>query len=154
MRLHPGFLILAVCGLTLAVAPTSVLAGSSDEQAIRDLDKSWSQAAQSKDLDKTVSYYADDATMLPDDAPIANGKAQIREAWSHFLSMPGFSLSFAPTKVVVAKSHDLAYEIGTYELTVNDAQGQPAKSVGKYVVNWQKSAGQWKVVADIFNNDK
>ena len=48
----------------------------------------------------------------------------------------------------------MAYEIGTYHLTLNDAQGKPAASVGKYVVNWQKRGGQWKVVADIFNADK
>ena len=48
----------------------------------------------------------------------------------------------------------MAYEIGTFHSTLNDAQGKPAASVGKYVVNWGKRGGQWKVVADIFNDDK
>jgi ketosteroid isomerase-like protein len=52
------------------------------------------------------------------------------------------------------KSGDMAYEIGVFQSTANDAQGKSAASVGKFVVNWQKRAGQWKVVADIFNDDK
>jgi len=47
---------------------------------------------------------------------------------------------------------DVAYEIGTFHSTLNDAQGKPAASVGKYVMNWEKRGGQWKVVADIFND--
>jgi hypothetical protein len=49
-----------------------------DEQAIRQLDKDWSAAAQSKDVDKTISFYGDDASALPFNAPIATGKEQIR----------------------------------------------------------------------------
>jgi ketosteroid isomerase-like protein len=142
--------VLAFLGSSLALAKDT----SGDEQAIRDLDVAWSHAAGVKDLDKTVSFYADDASMLPSNAPIANGKDAIRGVWSPLMSMPGFSISFAPTKIVVSKSRDMAYEIGTFQFTVNDPQGKPATSVGKYVVNWQKRAGQWKVVADIFNNDK
>jgi uncharacterized protein (TIGR02246 family) len=127
---------------------------AADEQAIRALDASWSQAAGTKDLDKTVSFYADDASILPPNMPIATGKAAIRTVWSQFMAMPGFFITFAPSKVVIAKSGDLAYEIGTFQFTANDAQGKPATSVGKFVVNWQKRDGKWMVVADIFNDDK
>lgn len=154
MRLQRHFVSTIMLSLIFASGFAFARGESSDEKTIRDLDAAWSQAAQAKDLDKAVSYYADDASMLPDNAPIATGKAQIREAWSHLLAMPGVSLSFSPAKVVVSKSRDLAYEIGTYQLMVNDAQGNPTKSVGKYVVNWEKRAGEWKVVADIFNGDK
>src|SRR5882757_11117284 len=68
-----------------------------DEQAIRKLDKDWSAAAGSKDVDKTVSFYSDDASALPFNAPIANGKDQIRQVWAHLTSLPGFALTFGPT---------------------------------------------------------
>ena len=48
----------------------------------------------------------------------------------------------------------MAYEIGTFQSTSNDDKGQTVTTVGKYVVNWEMRGGQWKVVADIFNNDK
>src|SRR5271167_2406166 len=74
---------------------------SADEQAIRALDTAWSHAAETKDLDKTVSFYADDASILPPNMPIATGKNAIRAIWSQFMSMPGFSITFAPSKVVI-----------------------------------------------------
>ena len=143
-------MLVAVLGSIAAPAKDA----SRDENAIRALDTAWSQAAGAKDLNKTVSVYADDASMLPANAPIATGKDAIRTAWSQLMALPGFSISFAPSKIVIAKAGDMAYEIGTYHLTLNDAQEKPAASVGKYVVNWQKRGGQWKVVADIFNGDK
>jgi uncharacterized protein (TIGR02246 family) len=137
-----------VLGLSFSLAKDST-----DEQAIRALDTAWSKAAQTRDLDKTVSFYADDASMLPPNMAIATGKDAIRAVWSKLLTMPG-AVTFAPSKVVVAKSGDLAYEIGAFQITGNDAQGKPAISIGKFVVAWQKRSGQWKVVADIFNDDK
>lgn len=45
-------------------------------------------------------------------APIANGKEQIRRLWSQLMSKPGFGLSFKPTKIEVSNSGDMAYETG------------------------------------------
>ena len=154
MKLHKNFVFVLMLIAVLGSIPALAKDTSSNENAIRALDAAWSQAAGAKDLDKTVSFYADDASMLPANAPIASGRDAIHTAWSQLMALPGFSLSFAPSKIVIAKAGDMAYEIGTYHLTLNDAQGKPATSVGKYVVNWQKRGGQWKVVADIFNDDK
>jgi ketosteroid isomerase-like protein len=82
-------------------------------------------------------------------------KPQARQLWSHLMSLPGFSLTFAPTKVQVANSGELAYDVGTFVLKLNDTQGNPTSTPGKYVVVWQKQApGGWKAVADIFNTDR
>ena len=145
-----ALLLIAATAISIAQKPNP----NPDEQAIRKLDTDWSAAAGSKDVDKTVSYYADDASAFPFNAPIATGKEQIRQVWAHLTSLPGFSLSFSPTKIEVAKSGDIAYDIGTFELKTNDAQGNVSTEVGKYVVVWRKQDKQWKVVADIFNTDK
>ena len=137
------------------LASLSAAKGSSDEDAIRKLDAGWSAAAQSKDVEKSVGVYAEDAVFLPNGASIATGKTQIRDSWSHLMALPGVELKFAPTNIEVAKSKDMAYDVGTYQLKVNDPQGNPATQIGKYVVVWKKQADkQWKVVADIFNPDK
>ena len=145
--------LLLIAGIAVSLAQKSN--PNADEQAIRKLDKDWSAAAQSKDVEKTISYYAEDASAFPYNAPIATGKEQIRQMWSHLTSMPGFALTFAPTKIEVAKSGDLAYDIGTFELKFNDAQGNATTMAGKSVVVWKKQPDkQWKVVVDIFNTDK
>lgn len=142
--------------LTLLAATTvQSVAQSKDENNIRKTDTEWAHAAETKDLDKFVSFYADDASVLPFNAPIASGKEPIRQLWSQLMSKPGFGLSFTPTKVVVSKSGDMAYEIGTFDLKLNDPQGTATSTLGKYVVAWKKQPNhEWKAVADIFNTDK
>jgi ketosteroid isomerase-like protein len=147
------FAALFVGGIGVSLAQKPV--GNADELAIRELDKEWSAAAQSKDVSKTVAYYAEEAAAFPYNAPIAAGKEQIQRMWTGLMALPGFSLTFVPAKIEVAKSGDLAYDVGTFELKFNDAGGNTTTAAGKYVVVWKKQADKrWKVVADIFNTDK
>jgi ketosteroid isomerase-like protein len=63
---------------------------------------------------------------------------------------PNFSLTFEPDEVVVAGSGDLAYETGTYAITLSDTKKKPSTEKGHYVVVWQKQAdGAWKAVRDV-----
>ena len=124
------------------------------EKALRDLDDQWSKAAGSKDLDKTVSYYSDDAIVMPPNNKIATTKEAIRKVWQDLIASPGLVVSWKTTKVEVAKSGDLACLSGTYELTMNDASGKPVNDRGKYVEVWEKQAdGKWKCGTDIWNSD-
>ena len=142
--------------LTLGLAAASVcLAGDTKaEQALRDADDAWSKAAASKDLDKIVSYYSADAIVLPPNAPIATTKEAIKKVWGDLLAIPGFVISWKATKVEVAKSGDLGFVSGTYEVTMNDASGKPTTDKGKYVEVWEKQAdGKWKCGTDTWNSD-
>src|SRR5271155_3848321 len=47
---------------------------AADESAIRALDAQWEKVAAAKDVDGTVSYYSDDASLLAPNAPIAASK--------------------------------------------------------------------------------
>jgi uncharacterized protein (TIGR02246 family) len=129
--------------------------GKTDEQTIRDIDTEWSRAAENKDADKFVTFYSETGSAMPFNAPMMTGRSKIRELWTALMAKPGFSLHFGPTQTEVAASKDLAYDLGTFELTLNDEAGKPMVMPGKYVVVWKKqSDGQWKAEADIFNTDK
>jgi uncharacterized protein (TIGR02246 family) len=145
------------CGLALlsfAIVCSASAADTKIEQAIRDLDVQWAKAVEAKDLDKSVSYYSDDAIVLPPNASIATTKEAIRNIWKDLLASPGLVFRWKTTKVEVAKSGDMAYSSGTYELTMNDAGGKPVNDRGKYVVVWEKQAdGKWMCGADIWNSD-
>ena len=126
---------------------------AADESAIRDLDAKWSKTAAANDLEGTVSYYSDDASLLPPNAPIATGKQAIRAVWASLLG-PDVAVSWQVSKVEVSRSGDLAYVMGVYMLTLKDSQGKPVTDHGKLVEVWKKQAdGKWKSVADIFNSD-
>jgi uncharacterized protein (TIGR02246 family) len=123
-----------------------------DEAAIRAASTAWSQAAQAKDLGKAVSMYTDDAIAFQDKGPMTKGKENIREGWKTMLALPGPGLSFAPTAVEVAKSGDMAYEYGLYDMVTTDKKGKTNDDKGKYVTVWKKQGdGSWKVAIDINN---
>ena len=137
----------------LALALSGQARAASDEQTLRDLDAQWSAAAGSKNVDKTVSYYSDDAMVLPANGATASTKDAIRKVWNDTLAGPGVAISWKVVKVEVAKSGDLAYVTGTYEMTMNDAAGKPMNDKGKYVEVWEKKGGAWKCGVDIWNSD-
>ena len=127
---------------------------AADETALRELDAQWSKAAASKDVDKTISYYGDEVTVLPANAPVATTREAIRKIWKDMLTSPGFAGGWQATRVEIARAGDMAYVSGTYELTMNDANGKPATDRGKFVEVWRKQTdGGWKCVMDIWNSD-
>jgi ketosteroid isomerase-like protein len=141
------FLFSCVCAISAADTKGT-------EQVLRDLDEQWAKAAGAKDVDKTVSFYSSDATVLPANAPIATTKNAIQKIWGDLLATPGLTISWKSTKVEVAKSGDLAFLTGRYEMTMNDATGKPVNDRGKYVEVWEKQKnGQWKCGTDIWNSD-
>jgi uncharacterized protein (TIGR02246 family) len=142
--------------LSLALACTVSIADtrSAGEQAIRDLEEQWSKAAGAKDVEKVISFYADDAIVLPPNASAATTKEAIRQLWTGMFATPGASLSWKTTKVEIGKSGNMAYATGTYEFTMNDPSGKPTTEPGKYITVWEKRPdGKWKCRADIWNSD-
>jgi len=154
MKTKSLFLSGCIALLSFAFVGTTSSADTKIEQALRDLDAQWSAAAGAKDLDKAVSYYSNDATVMPPNASAARTKEAIRKVWQDLLASPDLSISWKATKVEVAKSGDLACLSGTYELTINDPSGKQLNDHGKYVEVWEKQAdGKWKCGADIWNSD-
>jgi ketosteroid isomerase-like protein len=62
------------------------------------------------------------------------------------------SLTFESTKVTVAQAGDMAWDVGTYQLTTKDKPAKTSTEAGKYLEVWQKQVdGSWKVAVDIYN---
>jgi uncharacterized protein (TIGR02246 family) len=126
---------------------------AAEETSLRTLNDQWSKAAGAKDLEGTVSYYSDDASVFPPNAPLASGKQTVHAVWADIIASAS-AISWQTDKVEVARSGDLAYVTGTYQTTAKDPKAQPVSDTGKFVEVWKKQAdGKWKVVADIFNSD-
>jgi len=119
------------------------------EQSLRDLDAQWAATAATKDLEKTVSFYSDDAIVMPPNAPADTTKDAIRKGWKSLLDSAN-DISWKTTRVEIAKSGDLAVLTGTYDMTMKDG----TKDHGKYCEVWEKQPdGKWKCGTDIFNSD-
>jgi uncharacterized protein (TIGR02246 family) len=146
----------AGCGTAQTPAPAPVDTRAQDEAAIRATESEWGKAIEARNLDQTLSFYADDAWVYPQDAPVAKTADQRRSVWAAFFATPGASdMEGDITRVEVARSGDLAVEFGTFAMTMNDKKGKPITETEKYVVTWKKQAdGKWKAMADIWNTDK
>ena len=63
-------------------------------------------------------------------------------------------LTWHPNSVGVARSGELGYTSGTYELSFKDASGKTIADKGKYLIVWKKHPdGTWKVLFDMSNSD-
>jgi ketosteroid isomerase-like protein len=124
------------------------------EAELRALDEQWSATASRNDLEGTVAFYADNAVLLPPNAPIATDRKSIRESWAGLLG-PNTSVSWKWSKVEVAQSGELAYIYGSYKLTIGDSSGSgPVNDTGKFLEVWKKQPnGRWKCIVDTYNSD-
>ncbi len=124
------------------------------EATIRRLDAAWVKAAETKQVDAWVDFYADDAVVLPPNEAMATTKDAIRKSVAGLLSLPGLALTWEPTKVEVAASGDLAYLYGVYQLKMLDEKGAPVSDYGKNVEIWKRQPnGGWKCIVDTWNSD-
>ncbi len=127
---------------------------AADEAAIRAEADAWFKAILAKDLDQTLSFYAEDAEYLSANRAAATTPDQRRKLWVEDYALPGFSSNEVTKKIEVARSGDLAYQSGMYAVTTLNTKGQPTQSTGKFVVVWRKQTdGKWKAVVDIDNAD-
>ena len=142
--------IFAVGMVLVIAAACSRTANVEQERAsLLQTDREWSQSV--KDTNKFMTYFASDASAYPPGMPMSVGAAQIRQAVTGMMSMPGFSLTWTATKADVSASGDIGYTTGTYEM---NASTMSAPEKGKYVTVWKKQAdGSWKATEDIFNAD-
>ena len=136
----------------VAVKPAVDVAA--DEAAIREIDAQWVKAAGTVQVDAWLAFYADNAVILPPNDAMANGKASARKSVAELLALPGLKVSWRPTKVEVARSGDMAYLVGVYELSFKDDKGKPSADQGKLLEVWKKQTdGSWKCVDDTWNSN-
>ncbi len=148
-------LAVIVAGCNQAPPPPAPDTHDADVKAIRDVETAWNQSFASKDLDKMVSFFSGDASILYSHLPVITGVSAIKDAYKPYFADKNFSLSWVPDKAEVAKSGDLGYTQGAYTMTVTDPKTKKVLTAkGKYVTIYRKQAdGSWKVAADISNEN-
>jgi uncharacterized protein (TIGR02246 family) len=126
-----------------------------DMKALQDNETQWNQDFVSKDLEKLIAHYADNAILMAPGMPASSGKDAVRKTVTDMVSDPALSLKFHASRVEVAKSGDLAYTQGSYSMTMTDPNSkQVIHDHGSYVTTYSKQAdGSWKAVADIATSE-
>jgi len=101
-------------------------------QASRD----WAAAVARGDMTTAISYWTDDAVMLPADQGALIGKPAIIAYVTASASVPGFSITWEPERAVVSASGDLGYIIENNTVTFTDSSGVKRTQHGKVVTGY------------------
>ena len=140
-------MVLALTGCASAGSQAAV------QSEILRLDREWLQAAQAHDVDRAVSFWAEDAVVFPPGSPPVAGRAAIRDYVVKSFQTPGFSIAWKTTSVAVSRGGDIAYTTGTNRVTFSAQDGGQVAIDGKAVVVWRRQKdGAWKCVIDIWND--
>jgi uncharacterized protein (TIGR02246 family) len=141
-------------GFALAALALAACGPKAQDEAGRlmETSRAWSRAAASGDIDKTLSYWADDAMVLvPGQAPL-RGKAAIRAYLERSFAIPGFRIGWEPLEAKVSADGGMGYLIERTKVTMNGPDGRPETEWLNGVTIWRRDAdGAWKNVVDISN---
>lgn len=119
---------------------------AAEEAAIQALADSYELAVAAKDIETLVGFWTEDATFTAHDGTVTTGSDGIRAAYTEDFSTEGTpSFEIASDRRVVASSGDVAYELGSYTMTMTGADGAAQSSSFRYVVGFKKINGTWKL---------
>jgi len=142
--------VLTLAGCKHTPAPPTAVDTSADEAAIRATGKSWFEAFKAGDVEKVVGTYADDAVVMPPNAPPMTSKDALRAFFTSETSgIKSAGLEIVDGDSTAGVSGDTGWHQGAY--TVKDASGATVDA-GSYVEVWKKRDGKWLIVRDIWNS--
>jgi uncharacterized protein (TIGR02246 family) len=122
----------------------------SEGEKVMQTSREWSQITSTSDVEKTLSYWTDDAVVMQAGQPMLKGKKEIRKMVEESFKTPGFKISWDPQSVEVSQSGDLAYLIEKETISMNDSSGKTITQHSKGVTVWKKqSDGSWKNAVDV-----
>src|SRR5438105_10805868 len=122
-------------------------------EKLMQISRDWSKSAATDSIERTLSYWADEAVVMPPGQPPIKGKKAIREMIESTSKIPGFKISWEPLSVAVSKNGDMAYMLEQNQITIHDSSGTPKTEFNKGVTIWRKDADGWKNIVDIWNLD-
>jgi ketosteroid isomerase-like protein len=149
-RVHAAALSAAL--LAGCSAPPPDLASAAQQLEARD--REWSRlAAEGRDVDGVVSYWADDAVIVPQGQPLIEGKTAIRAYVAAAFHSPGFRISWKSAPPAFSPDGRLAYMRGANTLTLLGQDGRPVTVQGRALTIWRlEHDGQWRCVVDMWND--
>jgi ketosteroid isomerase-like protein len=127
-------------------------AAEGDAKVLIDAEHAFAKATAERGVDGWMEFMAPNAVELSAEPLV--GLDQIRAGMSKQFRLPGFRITWEPTKAEFLGKGDFGYAVGRYEVRFNGEDGKPVVERGTYLTTWQKQkGGTWKVVSDIGSPD-
>lgn len=119
---------------------------AADKKALEAGAAAWMEAFNAKDLEAMTAYYAEDAVLLPPDAPAIFGRDAVLSTMQEMFAS-GLSIELEDLEIKVENA--LAYKAGRYRLLSEDGT---LVDRGKYIEIWTKVDESWVLHRDIWNS--
>ncbi|HVO63840.1 MAG TPA: nuclear transport factor 2 family protein [Terriglobales bacterium] len=118
---------------------------------IRRIGDEWARHWNAGELDGVVAAYAEDAVYLPPHHEAVHGREAIRD----YVRVPlGHGVSDLAFEVTYIKQEgSIAWDVGTYRMTVPRNDGSRNEDRGKYLTVWRRIGNKWLIVADAWSSD-
>jgi ketosteroid isomerase-like protein len=128
---------------------------ASEKTRLLQRDAEWAVAAfEGQDVDLILSFWTDDAVVIPPGLPSVVGKAALRQYVEGSRQIPGFRITWTSSDVTFSPDGQLAYMFSRNEVTMNAQDGTPTTTEGRAVTIWRReSDGEWRCVVDIWNTE-
>lgn len=129
---------------------------SPDVEAIRNIENQFSEVVRTKDLNKVLDIYANDAIEMPPNEPIAVGREAIKKGWEEWFNDTTYLHNEVTSNIdtiVVSASGDLGYVRVTNHYKVKTLKGI-IEFDDKCIYIYNKKKDGWKCTVGIWNLDK
>jgi ketosteroid isomerase-like protein len=112
------------------------------------------QAAKSGDVDRLVSFAADDIVCMSPNDTTVYGKDEYRSWWEEYFEY--FRLvAFSESERHVSINGDFATEVSGYMIAVVPHAGGRLRDDGRILTVWKRQPdGEWKILQTMWNSTK
>jgi ketosteroid isomerase-like protein len=117
-------------------------------------DAEWADTVSAgRDIEKTVSYWSEDALIIPQGQPVVQGREEIRRFVEKNFHTPGFHIHWKSEKPIFSPDGKLAYLRSVTTTSVLGPNGALMTFPSRGMTVWRLDAdGQWRCVVDIWND--
>ena len=143
-----------VIGAAVLAACTPSFDPKAEGEKLLARDAEWAAAASAgRDVEKTVSYWSEDAVIIPQGQKTVEGRAAIRAFVAGSFHTPGFHIHWVSEKPVFSPDGKFAYLRSVTETTVPGPNGTTVTYPSRGMTVWRVDPdGEWRCVVDIWND--
>jgi len=124
-----------------------------EKKKIVEANQEWYRLENEKKLDEILERFVyDDVIVQVPGMPQFVGKKAFHDFMKVVLDDVLISIEGKPTRLEVAESGDLAYDLGNSTAKVNGPDG-PMEDKQKYLIVWKTIEGKWMAIAGSFSSD-
>ncbi len=141
--------LVILAGCTSAPPPRD--SRDSDVRTIKESELLWVNHWSTRDAERIVSHYAEDAIWMAPHFPLAIGREAIRQIVRQLVQDDHLSITFETSRVDTARSGEMGYSQGAYTMTLTDPVTKKAVTdAGSYIRIYRRSLdGSWRTIQEI-----